>query len=139
MTEDPHSRDEQGKVSGTPVLEWIAAAVGLVLTLTMLGFIGRQVPEPARDEPPALQVRVERISEAAQAWVVEVTVENLSPTTAAAVQIEGALQDGEQVIATSQGSFDYVPGHSSRRGGLLFEQDPRGFELTVRALGYADP
>ena len=59
--------------------------------------------------------------------------------TAAAVQIEGELLDGERVIATSQVTLDYVPGNSERRGGLFFREDPEAHGLKVRALGYAEP
>ena len=64
---------------------------------------------------------------------------NLSPATAAAVQIEGELVEGERVLATSQVTLDYVPGNSERRGGLFFRENPQAYDLEIRALGYAKP
>lgn len=124
---------------GTPVLEWISAAVGLVLTLTMVGFIGWQAWTSTGREPPAIEVQVRQILPQADGWVVEIAAVNRSPATAAAVQIEGRLTDGPDVVATSQATLDYVPGHSERAGGLFFREDPRAHALDLRALGYARP
>lgn len=125
--------------SGTPALEWIAAGIGLVLTLAMLGFIGWQAWKSTAEERPAIKVDVQRIVPSADGWLVEVAAQNLSAATAAAVQIEGELLDGERVVATSQVTLDYVPGNSERRGGLFFREDPEAHGLKVRALGYAEP
>jgi len=139
--EQDHVSDQQDKRqdSGTPILEWISAAIGLVLTLAMFGFIGWQAWTSTGEELPAIEVRVQRIVPAAGGWVVEIAAVNLSPATAAAVQIEGELKDGERVLATSQATLDYVPGNSEKRGGLFFREDPQAHGLEVRALGYARP
>lgn len=84
-------------------------------------------------------MNVQRIVPSADGWLVEVAAQNLSAATAAAVQIEGELLDGERVIATSQVTLDYVPGNSERRGGLFFREDPQAHGLKVRAMGYAEP
>lgn len=123
----------------TPILEWIAATIGLVLTLGMLGFIGWQVWTSNGEQPPAVEVSVQRVVAAGGGFVAEFLAVNLSPTTAAAVQIEGELKDGERVLATSQVTLDYVPGNSERGGGLFFREDPQAYRLEIRALGYAKP
>lgn len=124
---------------GTPVLEWISAAVGLVLTLAMLGFIGWQAWTSTGREPPAIELRIQQILPAGDGWVVEFAAVNRSPATAAAVRIEGALTEGARLVATGEATLDYVPGHSERRGGLFFREDPRAHALDLRALGYARP
>ncbi|WP_207100210.1 hypothetical protein [Paracoccus shandongensis] len=131
----------QGKAQdgGTPVLEWISAGVGLVLTVAMLGFIGWQAWTSTGQELPAVELRVRRILPAGDGWVVEVAALNHSPATAAAVQIEGTLTRDGQTVAESQATFDYVPGNSEREGGLFFREDPNAFDLEVRTLGYARP
>lgn len=127
------------KDSGTPVLEWIAAGIGLVLTLAMLGFIGWQAWKGEGEEVPGIEIHVQRIVPAAGGWVVEIAAQNVSAATAAAVQIEGELIKDGRVLATSQVTLDYVPGNSERRGGLLFREDPRAHDLEMRALSYAKP
>jgi uncharacterized protein (TIGR02588 family) len=64
---------------------------------------------------------------------------NLSPSTAAVVEVEGVLSRDGREVATSSMTLDYVPGHSERQGGLFFAQDPGAYDLELRALGYAEP
>lgn len=64
---------------------------------------------------------------------------NRSGRTAAAVEVEAILEvPGEKPIV-STAMLDYVPGHSSSKGGLFLSQDPRAGRFSLRALGYKDP
>ena len=107
-------RQDKQKDSGAPVLEWIAAGIGLVLTLAMLGFIGWQAWKSEGEEVPGIEIHVQRIVPAAGGWVVEIAAQNVSAATAAAVQIEGeliakstgaasAFQGGQRVFHTKFG------------------------------------
>ena len=129
----------QDKAPREPLLEWIAAGVGLVLTVGMLTVIGREALSGEVGQPPAIEVRVERVVATPAGFVVEIAATNRSGATAAAVQVEGELKDGEAEVETSGAVFDYVPGHATRRGGLFFREDPRLHRLEVRALGYQAP
>lgn len=139
MAGQPSEQGNKQRAGRTPALEWISGGIGLALTLAMLGFIGWQAFAAPGSAPPVIEVRVERVVAAADGWVAEVVAVNRSPSTAAAVEVQGELRQGEEVVATSQVTFDYVPGHSEQRGGLYFEQNPSGYELDVRALGYMRP
>ncbi len=120
--------------ASTPMLEWIAAVTGLLLTLTLLVLLGKEALLGQRDDVPAVEVRVERIVEKEGLFVVEVEAVNRSGETASAVEIEGTLGDTASTV-----TIDYVPGHSRRRAGLYFREDPRAGQLDVRALGYEAP
>jgi uncharacterized protein (TIGR02588 family) len=122
----------------TPLLEWIASAIGLLLTVAVLVVIGRQAMSGAPKEVPDIEVGVTRIVPVSTGYVVEVTARNRGGGTAAAVEIEGSLGPGG-AVETSSATFDYVPGHSERKGGLFFSQDPRRHILEVHALGYMKP
>lgn len=135
---DTGAEDGQQPEGGTPMLEWISAALGLLVTLVLLGFIGWQAWRGG-DGLPAIEVRAERILPAAGGWVVEVVAENLSSATAAAVGIEGVLTRDGRIIAVSRLTLDYVPSHSERTGGLFFAEDPQEHRLGLRPLGYAEP
>lgn len=135
-----HETDQKAQPeSGTPLLEQVAAAIGLLLTLALLGFIGWQAWSGNDAGAPVVEVRAGSITRAGPGYVLEFTAENLSQTTAAAVQVQGELREGEQTIAISQVTLDFVPGGSTRRGGLFFEQEPNAYHLELRALGYAQP
>jgi uncharacterized protein (TIGR02588 family) len=123
----------------TPLLEWVAAALGLLLTLALLGVIGWEAMKGSGEQPPAVEATVEEVVPVAGGFVVEVTLRNHSPSTAAAVAFGGRLRSGGTTVESSSATVDYVPGESTRHAGLFFAEDPRRFTLEVRALGYAEP
>ena len=140
MAERERQQEWEGQQdSGTPLLEWIAAGIGLLLTLGILGSISWEAVKGGGEAAPAIEVTVERVTPVAAGYVVEVRARNHSPATAAAVQIEGELDKGSAEPVTSSATIDYVPGESDRRAGLFFTDDPRAHKLEVRALGYAKP
>ena len=122
-----------------PLLEWASAAIGLALTLIILGLIGREALRGDAAQPPAIEVVPVHIARAGTGFVVEVAAVNRSGGTAADVEIEGVLKQGETALETSSLVFDYVPGHAERRGGLYFREDPRRHRLELRPLGYQRP
>ena len=116
-----------------PLLEWVAAALGLLVFLGLIAVLLREAATSGSDDVPLLSAQVESVTPVAGGHVARIVVANASGQTAAAVQVEGKL--GEQ---TAQATFDYVPGHSKSRGGLMFKGDPRsGIELAV--TGYELP
>ncbi len=125
--------------AGTPLLEWIASGIGLVLTLGMLAVIGGEALNHEADQLPVIDVTAGRVVATGSGFVVAIEAVNRSGGTAAAVEVEGALKAGEISIETSSAVFDYVPGHSRRSGGLFFARDPRRHRLELRALGYQAP
>jgi len=118
---------------GPPLLEWIAAALGLILILAVMAAIARDAFNPGTGLAPDLTVTATRLRPTGTGFLLEFEARNASPITAAQVTIEGKLPGGE----TSTATIDYVPGRSTRRGGLYFGEDPRGVEL--RVLGFQDP
>jgi uncharacterized protein (TIGR02588 family) len=137
--DQPSTEEETGLHGPTPLLEWVAAAIGGLLTLGLLGFIGWQALQGTGGEPAAVQVLAGQVTPFAGGFVVEVTARNLSPETAASVEVEGSIQQDGEALETATLSFDYVPGHSERRGGLFFRNDPAAHALEVRALGFEEP
>ena len=127
------------QIAREPLLEWIAAGLGLVLTLALLAVIGREAVAGETNEPPAIDVRAASIRKLPSGYLVEVVASNRSGGTGAAVRIEGVLKSGSAAVETSDVTFDYVPGHAERKGGLFFREDPRLHELELRALGYQTP
>ena len=124
-------------IERTPVLEWVAAGVGLVLILGAVGYLLWEGLNPQAG-PPVLVATAERITPTAGGYVVDVTVENRGRNTAAEVEVEGTLRGGQEP-ETAAIIFDYVPGRSRRTGGLVFQADPRRFPLAVVAKGHVTP
>ena len=122
-----------------PVLEWLAASVGLVLTIALLGFVGWNAIQQQQEHAPAITVHVESVEPSGNGWLVHFAARNAAPSTAAGVQIEGELRRPGAQVETSAVTLDYLPGGSELKGGLMFAHDPRGGGLTLRPLGYAEP
>ena len=140
MAEAKHQhKGAKGDAADTPALEWIAAGIGLLLTLAILGTIGWEMIAGRGDRPPAIEARVERIVPTGSGYVAEIALRNGSPATAAAVQVEGELTKPGGEVVTSSVTLDYVPGESTRHAGLFFKDDPHAGRLEVRTLGYAEP
>jgi uncharacterized protein (TIGR02588 family) len=125
-------------IARTPLAEWIAAGLGLLLTLAVIGFLVVEGVR-ARGAAPDLSVEGGAAVRGAGGFSVPVTVRNAGHATAAAVQVSGTLARGGAVVERRGATFAYVPGRGQASGGLIFERDPAGFELTLRAEGYEDP
>lgn len=117
-----------------PLLEWVAAALGLAVAVILTGIIAREALAGGGDEVPILAANVESINATAGGHVVRIVVTNDSGQTAARVEVEGRAG-----AETSVASVDYVPGHSQAEAGLVFKQDPRAGGLTVRVTGFQLP
>lgn len=133
--------EKQGRKrsSQPPLLEWISAGVGLLLTLAVLGALTWEGLAGSNGTPPAVEATISRITPVRAGYVVEIELRNRSSATAAAVEIEGELTRSDGTTATSTATVDYVPGESTRNAGLFFEDDPRRHRVEVRALGFAEP
>ncbi len=122
-----------------PVLEWLAASIGLVLTVALLGFIGWNAVRQQQEHAPQISVGFESVEQSGDGWLVGFTVRNAAPSTAAGVRIEGTLRRPGYEAEMSVVTLDYVPGGSELKGGLIFSHDPRLGRLTLRPLGYVEP
>jgi uncharacterized protein (TIGR02588 family) len=129
---------QQNQPAARSAAEWIVAAIGLILTVGTIGFMFYQAFMSA-NTPPQIYVLMNAIEEFPEGYVVTVTAKNTGAATGAAVSIEGTLKSGDQTVETSTATISYVPGHSERRAGLLFTQDPRQYTLELRAKGYEAP
>jgi uncharacterized protein (TIGR02588 family) len=118
-------------------LEWLVAAVGLVLIVAVIAFM---IVEANRDsETPRIGVRVDSVSVLGDGgYLVQFTAVNRGGASVAAVGVVAEVRDGAET-ETSRATMDYLPARSERRGGLHFTLDPRRGTLRLRAEGYQKP
>lgn len=121
----------------TSLLEWVVAALGLVLVVTAVWVM---LADARRERtPPDIVVRADSVHALpGSGFLVRFTAHNRGRETAAEVEIVGELRDAAGT-ATSRVRLDYLPGESRRGGGLLFARDPRAGALALRAEGYREP
>ena len=125
-----------------PVIEWIVAAVGLLMLLGTLGFLVRSATAGDKS-PPRVTVQVDSISSSTNptGFLVQFRAINQGGTTAATVGITGELKegDGDGTLESRSTELDYLPAHSTRLGGFFFTLDPRLHRLTLSSTGYQKP
>lgn len=121
-----------------PRLEWAAAALGLALVGTSVGFLAyRALTSDAA--PPSIALRVEAIEPVTGGHVAIISALNTGASTAADVKVEGMLKRGSATLETSETTFRYLPPGSARRGGLFFRHPPAQFTLELQPKGYEAP
>ncbi|MEN2989560.1 hypothetical protein WG926_14685 [Tistrella sp. BH-R2-4] len=118
--------------------EWAIGAIGAALLVAMVVWLLVQaITTPAG--VPAIRVQPTVVAAAGEGWVVTFEAWNDGPRTASAVEIEGVITDGGAVVSRGRSRLDYLPPGSVRKGAILFDRDPHGLRVEMRALGYADP
>lgn len=133
-----HSNRQGRQPSYTSKWEWVAAGLGLLIVLGMLGSIGYYGLTTSQSVPA---VRIEHAGTDAVpgGYVVRFRAVNSSSATAAALRIAGELRQGSAVVESGEAVLDYLPGRSERQGGFFFRQDPSRYELRLYPLGYVEP
>ncbi len=126
-------------IAQTPLLEWIAAGIGLVSLIFLLGTIGHDALQGGAQVPPDIVLEARAASRTSKGYVVTFEAFNRGGGTAAALEIEARLMDGDRVIETSTATIDYVAGHGSADGGLFFINDPVTRTVEMRPLGFQTP
>lgn len=122
-----------------PLVEWISAAVGLVIIAAMLAMLTLEAAGEGNGIPPLLNAKPTGVVAGDDHYVVEVEVSNAARRTAGSVGIEGTLKQGDSDIETSSATVAYVPGESRRGAGLIFTRNPRDYRLELRVTGYERP
>lgn len=126
------------KNPGIPVTEWIAAAIGALLTFGAIGFLAVDaIRDPGR--PADIVVEIDTIAPVSGGWLVQVHAVNRGDEPAAGIEIEAELESGGPEPERSSFTIEFLPSGSVARGGFFFEEDPRARPLTLRALGYHHP
>src|SRR5687768_627595 len=116
------AREEHGATNRAPdedplksKLEAASAAVGAVLAIVTLGVIAWDGWRE-EDRPALVELAAQSVHEHPAGFVVEIVAFNSGDATAAALLVEGTLNRGDEVVETSEATFDYLPRRSERRG-----------------------
>lgn len=144
MHEDTTRRDGDGKqdqreqAESPPLLEWVMGAIGLVLLLASLGYLGWQALRGAA-VPPTPVIETVGVEQRAGRFLLRFRVHNQGTETAERLQVSGRLRQLGLVVEESSTEFDFLPGGSSREGGLFFLRNPERHELALEARSYQKP
>lgn len=143
MADQQHEQQRPRPQAGSreaapPFWEWVVAAAGLLLVLASVGVLAYYAWTGEADHPrPSVQVLA--IEQQPAGWHVAVRVHNGAQATAAALRLTGQLRQGAEVIEQRELELQYLPGGSSREGGLFFSRDPRLHGLEWAFESYERP
>lgn len=121
-----------------PAIEWFVAALGFAVTAGTIAFLTYH-GLTGNSAPPDIRVEAQAIVATRNGYLVEILATNSGDATAAGVKVQGELRSKDGTVQTAETTFDYVPSHSSRRGGLIFMRDARAGSLHLHASGYQNP
>ena len=124
-----------GTGSGTSTGEYVIGAIGALLVVALLAFLGHQAV--VRRTGPELSVEVTRVDAGPTGYAVHVEVTNHGGTTASGVVVSGRLTRGGPPVDSATTTVAYVPPDSTRTAALVFDEDPSPGRLTVGVDGYA--
>lgn len=120
-------------------LEWIVFVLSLILVLFTLGYIvyaGTNLGET----PPNIELQLGQPQPQSDRFIVPVTATNRGDETAETVQIEVTLNSDGKEDETAEFEIAFLPRHSTRRGWVTFQTDPRtAKQIEARVLGFEKP
>ena len=136
--DDALPTDPKLDAAGVSRLEWIVAAIGLLLVSGCIGYL-IHIGLTKDGTPPDVVVSVDQVLPGEQGFRVLLTARNTGGRTAEEVEIEGRLTDGGRTVEAGEVTLDFLPPESRRKATIAFRNDPSRFQLELRALGYREP
>jgi uncharacterized protein (TIGR02588 family) len=134
----PPNDDAPQARSDIPAAEWVVAALGALLLLGAIAYLGLEAARgPGR--PPDVVLAVDTVTPGRGGWHVRVRASNRGDETAADVGVRGTLTAPHAAPLVREATVDYLPGRSERRVGLVFPTDPRAGTLRLEVLGHREP
>lgn len=130
--------DPKLDAAGVSRLEWIVAAMGLLLVAGSVAYL-IHVGMTKSGKPPDVVVTVDRILPGEQGYRVALSARNSGGSTAEEVGIEGRLMDGDRTVETGRVTLDFLPPDSVREATIGFRNDPRRYRLELQTQGYREP
>jgi uncharacterized protein (TIGR02588 family) len=121
-----------------PQWSWILAGFGAVLVAGAVGFMTYEAFF-GDATPPRIEVAIDKVLPSGDRYLAMLSVTNHGGTAAAQVVVEGDLRAGDETLESSSVTLNYVPAGSRRRAGLLFQHDPRKYQLRVAPRGFELP
>jgi uncharacterized protein (TIGR02588 family) len=121
------------------IWEWVAAGIGGALVVAALGFMVYEAATLTAHPTPRLAIRIDTVVAYPAGYIVEFRAINAGDATAASVLVQGELRSDTGVVERSEAMVDFVPARSWRQAGRVFKNDPRGYRMDVRPVGFDRP
>lgn len=138
MGQDRKSSEKDDADPPGGALEWAVAAISSLIVAGMIGFLLIEAVNTEESRPVPVAT-VSDIAPIEGGYRVEIDAMNNGGTTAASVRFRAALQRNGQTLESADVTFDFLPAQSSRKGAVIFANDPRLHDLVIQAESYTAP
>lgn len=119
-------------------VEWAAAVFSGVIVMAMIGFLIFQAVTASEAHPDPVAI-VDQVTPANTGFQLAFRARNAGKATAAEVTYRATLRQDGLIVDSADVTFDYLPARAERQGAFIFTQDPRRFDISVRAVSYVLP
>ena len=129
------SEDKQEK--GSDPLETV---VSLVSALLLLGAVAFLVWETfGVMQPPAFEAQPGPVWISGEHYYLPLTVHNTGGESVQSLELSVMLKKQGKTAAQAESSLQWLPAHSHRKMVVIFDEDPRQYELEIGFKGYELP
>jgi len=119
-------------------IEWVTGLVSAAVVIAVIIWIGKDALMD-RDTSPDLEADVVLVEARSGGFQVLFEIRNRSSQTASQVAVRGEVLENSKTVETTETVVDYVPGHSRANGGLVFQSDPHGKTISIKAVSFSEP
>ena len=119
-------------------LEWTVFGISAAILVALAAFLVIEALRESADEPD-IGITTGTVTARGDHFVVPVIVTNRGDQTAEGLRVEIALMKDGQDVEVVEVTFAFVPRASHREAWALFRNDPHGFTLQARAIGFEKP
>ena len=136
LTEQTHVDDDKRVRSPA---EWVTLTVSTLVLAVIVGlvFYDWQV---SKNIPPAFQVEITEATRLTEGrYYVPFTLRNTGGRIARTVQVLADLNLPDGTDETGEQQFDFLSGKERKKGGFVFEHNPKDGELVVRVASFGLP
>lgn len=132
------TRDANIETNKPHWIEWVTGALSAAVVLVVIVWIGKDALMD-RDISPDLEGGALQVEARSQGFQVLFEIRNRSSQTASQVAVRGEVLEKSKPVETAETVVDYVPGHSKAKGGIVFQNDPHGKTISIRAISFNEP
>ena len=129
---------DQGREK-TPWVELAIGGCGALLLASMAGYLLLDAFGGDAERPADIDLEAGEFARQGERWRAPVRVRNLGDRPAEAVELRAELELAGGGIEEAALTVAFLPPKGEVRGAFLFEEDPSGGELRLRAVGYLEP
>lgn len=128
------ARGDKPSIQPIPRLEWLVAAVGILLVVGNFGYLGWRAAQ--EKTPPSFVAEIASVVPTDHGFLVRVSVKNDGGTPVADLRLIAMFSGTEQ---SSEIMIDYLPSNSSRTAGFLTNSPVNADDVTFHFKSFTEP